>query len=203
MKIVIADYGMGNIRSLVNAFNYLGEQDVAVSDSKAEIDRADRLILPGVGNFATAMARIKDARLDEHLAEAVLGKGKPILGICLGMQLMAKSGTEGGFNPGLAFVQAMVDGFDRARIKVPHIGFNQVVPAEGSRLYRGIGAAPDFYFIHSFRMAPFAGIGQSMCQYSEAFAASFETGNIAGVQFHPELSQTNGLKLLKNFITEF
>jgi len=203
MKIVIADYGMGNIRSLVNAFNFLGKRDVSVSASKAEIDGADRLILPGVGNFATAMARIREARLDGYLAEAVLGRRKPILGICLGMQLMARSGTEGGHGPGLGLVEAVVEGFDRDRIKVPHIGFNQVVPVEGSRLYRGIGEAPDFYFIHSYRMAPLPGIGQSMCRYSESFAASFETGNIAGVQFHPELSQTNGLKLLNNFITEF
>lgn len=203
MKIVIADYGMGNIRSIVNALNFLGNTDVSVSAAKGEIDRADKLILPGVGNFSTAMSRIRDAHLDEILSEAVLSKRTPILGICLGMQLMAKSGTEGGPNRGLGFVDGIVEPFDRSRIKVPHIGFNQVSPTPGSRLYQDIGSAPDFYFIHSFRVIPQSAIGQSMCHYSEDFAASFEIGNIAGAQFHPELSQTNGLKLLNNFITGF
>lgn len=203
MKIVIVNYGMGNIRSIINSLNFIGIENIIVSDTKADIINADRLILPGVGNYSTAIRKIRESNLDEYLNETVIIKKVPILGICLGMQLMGISGTEGGLNRGLGFVDGIVDEFDRSVAKVPHIGFNQVKPMFDSRLYKGIGSNPDFYFIHSYKMLSQSLIGQSLCEYSTDFVASFEIDNIAGVQFHPELSQTNGLKLLSNFIGNF
>jgi glutamine amidotransferase len=141
--------------------------------------------------------------LDEQIKELVLNQQKPILGICLGMQLLGCSSTESGFNSGLAFVEGTVEKFCNSDLKVPHVGYNQVMPATESRLFSGIEGEPDFYFTHSFKMQTESNIGQSLCHYGEGFVASFEVNNIAGVQFHPELSQKNGLQLFKNFIELF
>lgn len=203
MKIVIVDYGMGNIRSIINALNFLGEMNITVSSHASEILAADKLILPGVGNFATAISQIKVANIDIALMEAVHIMKKPILGICLGMQLMCSSSTESGINKGLCFVDANVTEFDRNIKKVPHVGVNQVIPIANSRLFSGLGESPDFYFTHSFKMLSSVDIGQSICNYYGQFIAAFEKDNCAGVQFHPELSQTNGLMLLENFIGAF
>ncbi|ELV8627085.1 imidazole glycerol phosphate synthase subunit HisH [Vibrio cidicii] len=203
MKILILDYGMGNISSLVNAFKYLDIHDVLVSSRADDLRKSDRLILPGVGNFSTAARKALDIKLDEALSEEVLIRKKPILGVCLGMQLLGLSSTEGGSNVGLGFVSGSVDKFQTNSLRVPHVGYNQVKPHASSRLYQGLGNDPDFYFTHSYRMLSEEDIGQSLTLYGEEFIASFEIDNIAGVQFHPELSQTNGLKLLNNFIELF
>jgi imidazole glycerol-phosphate synthase subunit HisH len=203
MRIVIVDYGMGNIRSIVNALNHIGQADVVVSSSSDCILAADRIVLPGVGHFATAMEQIGSRGIDAVLEEAVLGRKKAILGICLGMQLMGASSTEGGLNRGLGLINAEVTEFDRSAVRVPHVGVNQVMPCAGSRLFEGLGDLPDFYFTHSYKMLSGDDIGQSHCEYSMRFVAAFEKANCAGVQFHPELSQTNGLKLLCNFIERF
>lgn len=203
MKIVIIDYGMGNIKSITSALKYLGVKEVTVSNELSQIMSADKLILPGVGSFAKAMTNIKDLHLDEYLKEAVLAEKKPILGICLGMQLMGKSSTEDGYTEGLEFVPGIVERFQEKDLKVPHVGFNQVSSPLASRLYDGLKESSDFYFTHSYRMHCDSDINQSYCDYEKEFVASFEVGNIAGVQFHPELSQTNGLKLLDNFLKNF
>jgi len=203
MKIVIVDYGMGNIRSIVGAIKHLGYNNVNVSDEEYELKNANRLILPGVGNFSQAMKSIKLKRLDEMLSEIVMVDKKPILGICLGMQLLSESSTENGFNEGLGFVDGKVEKFTKKNIKVPHVGYNQINIEQNSRLYHGINQNPDYYFTHSYRLQSDSDIGQSMCSYSEEFVASFESGNISGTQFHPELSQNNGIKLLKNFVENF
>lgn len=203
MKIVIVDYAMGNIPSIVSAIKHIGFNNILVSDSAEELESANRLILPGVGNFSQAMKIIQDKGLDDILSELVLIKKKPILGICLGMQLLGKSSTESGFNEGLGFVDGKVERFINSQIKVPHVGYNQVAINSQSRLYKSIQQNPDFYFTHSYKMNSGSEICQSLCNYSEDFVASFEVNNIAGTQFHPELSQQNGLKLLVNFIENF
>lgn len=203
MKLVIVDYGMGNITSIISALNYIGQDNVAVSNDTHILNDADKLILPGVGNYATAIAKIRKLNLDTQIEELVINQKKPILGICLGMQLLGCSSTESGYNSGLSLAKGVVDKFCKSELKVPHVGYNQVMPNQQSRLYTGIEGNPDFYFTHSFKMLSESSIGQSFCCYGEDFIASFELDNVAGVQFHPELSQKNGLQLLKNFIELF
>lgn len=203
MKLVIVDYGMGNLKSVMGAIHYLGYDDVSLSNELSVLQQADKLILPGVGNYARAMSSINELDLTSAIRQLVLEEKKPILGVCLGMQLMGHSSTESGFNTGLGLVDGVVESFVHKGIKVPHVGYNQVRPCSGSRLYSNILPEPDYYFTHSFRMLSDADIGKTTCFYGEEFVASFEINNIAGVQFHPELSQTNGLHLLKNFIELF
>ncbi len=203
MNVLIIDYGMGNIKSIAGALKYLGINKIKVSSHPKDIIDADKIILPGVGAFPMAMRNIKTLNLDEYLQNEVLEKKKPVLGICLGMQLMGKSSTEGGLISGLGFIDSKVEGFSDEFIKVPHIGFNQVHINKNSRLFDAIEDFSDFYFVHSYQMTSEINISQSICEYGSKFIASYELDNIAGVQFHPELSQTNGLKLLKNFLYKF
>jgi len=203
MKVLIIDYGMGNIKSIVSSLKYLGIDDISVSNELEKIKSADKLILPGVGSFAKAMNTIRELNIDKYLQDTVLIQKKPILGICLGMQLMGLSSEEDGLTDGLGFVAGKVIKFDSTNLKVPHVGFNQVHFQDTSRLYQGLKNSSDFYFTHSFKMDSDAPINQATCDYGNTFVASYELDNIAGVQFHPELSQTNGLKLLENFIKSF
>lgn len=203
MKLVIVDYGMGNLKSVMSALHYLGYDDVTLSNEISVLEQANKLILPGVGNYARAMYKINSFDLVSDIRRLVLQEKKPILGICLGMQLMGHSSTESGFNTGLGLIDGVVEEFDNKNLRVPHVGYNQVVPRKDSRLYSDLSTNPDYYFTHSFKMSSSAEIGRSDCSYGDSFVASFELDNIAGVQFHPELSQKNGLKLLKNFIELF
>jgi len=203
MKIVIVDYGMGNLKSISSAMIYLGVSEVKISSDYDELNSADKIILPGVGSFGKAMKEIKERKLDDHLKELVIEKKKPLLGICLGMQLLGLSSTEDGLNEGLGFVNAEVTKFDTVRMKVPHVGFNQVKVNTELRLYKNVPQNADFYFTHSYKMLSAASINQCTCDYNGEFIASFELDNIAGVQYHPELSQHNGLALLKNFLNSF
>lgn len=203
MKIVIVDYGMGNIKSIASVLNYLGVEDVAVSADFGILKSADKIILPGVGSFGKAMAQIKEKNLDKYLHEISVENDKPLIGICLGMQLLGASSTEDGFNEGLGFVNATCTKFENTDFKVPHVGFNQVKINNKLRIYDGFPDESDFYFTHSYKMLSEHQINQNYCNYDLDFIASFEYKNIAGVQFHPELSQKNGLKLLKNFIHKF
>jgi glutamine amidotransferase len=203
MKVTIVDYGMGNIKSIIGALKYLGVRKITVSSTLADISSADRLILPGVGSFSVAMSNIKNLNIDKYLIRVVLEEEKPILGICLGMQLMCTSSTEGGSTQGIGFINGAVERFKDADFKVPHIGFNQVNFSEDSRLFAGINNLSDFYFVHSFKLTSDININQSTCNYNGKFISSYEVGNINGVQFHPELSQTHGLKLLGNFLDNF
>ncbi len=203
MKIVIVDYGMGNIRSIVSALKFLNVHDVVVSDCLQVFEAADKIILPGVGNFAEAISQIRTKKLDEHLQKVVIEKKKPLLGICLGMQLLCLSSSEQGNNLGLGFVNGLVTKFDNCLVKVPHVGFNQVNVNPNSILFEGISDGADFYFTHSYRMHSSVDLNQSFCNYQDPFIAGFEVDNIFGVQFHPELSQFNGLRLLKNFVNNF
>jgi glutamine amidotransferase len=204
MNVVIIDYGMGNIKSIVGALKYLGVEKIIVSNKLKHLEEADKLILPGVGSFPEAMRNIKALELDQCLKYEILENKKPVLGICLGMQLMANSSTEGGVSSGLGFINAEVGKFSSMNIKVPHMGFNQVHINKNSMLFNGIENISDFYFVHSYKMTSNSQhIKQSLCEYGSKFIASYEMNNIAGVQFHPELSQTNGLKLINNFLDKF
>jgi glutamine amidotransferase len=203
MTIAIVDYGMGNIRSIRTTLDYLGVSDVIVSSDPEVLKNSDKLILPGVGSFGKAMAQIRERNIDTCLTELALHGKKPILGICLGMQLMGHSSTEDGINLGLGFVNGIVTKFDSTRIKVPHVGFNQVKINNNLKLYNGFKDEADFYFTHSYKMTSEEDINQCYCEYEDNFVASFEQDNIAGVQYHPELSQHNGLNVLKNFLQNF
>jgi len=203
VKVAIVDYGMGNMRSIASALKYINVRDIVISSNEKELSKSDKLILPGVGSFRSAMKLIKDRGLDATLNELVIQQEKPVLGICLGMQLLGVSSDEDGVNQGLGFIDGVVDVFNRENVKVPHVGFNQVVLKYPSLLYKDMQDTLDFYFVHSHKMTANSGIGQNFCNYGESFVASFEKGNIAGTQFHPELSQKNGLNVLKNFLALF
>jgi glutamine amidotransferase len=204
MKLVIVDYGMGNIKSLVSTLIYLGVEEVALGSEYEILNSADKIILPGVGSFGKAISQIRQKNIDKYLNEIVLEKKKPLLGICLGMQLLGTSSTEDGYNEGLGYVNGHVIKFDNSLVKVPHVGFNQVKVNNKLKLYNDFNDEPtDFYFTHSYRMSSNYDINQCNCNYQDDFIASFENNNITGVQFHPELSQFNGLRLLKNFIDNF
>ena len=198
--VVVIDYGMGNLFSVESALRYLGAH-VTLSTDPDVVANAGRVILPGVGSFRLAMERIRGAHLDAAILE-VVKRGDRLLGICLGMQLLGSASSEDGETPGLSLIPNRVDLFDtRLGMKVPHIGFNSVIPTDRTGLFAELPESPDFYFVHSYRMAvndithPHA-----TCEYGERFLAAFDAGNVQGAQFHPEKSQSNGLQVLRNFV---
>jgi len=200
MKVVIVNYGMGNIYSVQSALNFLGFES-EYSDDREKILNADKIILPGVGSFRKAMENIISKGLKNPIKEAVEIKGKPILGICLGMQLLGLSSTEDGLTKGLELFDGIIERFeDKHNLKIPHIGYNEITPPKDSVLFHNLSAGSDFYFVHSYRMTSQITKGITTCSYGEKFIAAYEQKNVFGTQFHPEKSQTNGLILLKNFL---
>ncbi len=204
--IAIVDYGMGNLRSIANAFEALGEQ-VAIVKEPSALAAADAIVVPGVGAFGDGMANLKKAGFLETLRAEVIGKKKPYLGICLGMQFLAERGLEHGEHAGFGWVKGVVRKIQPKdqRIKVPHMGWNDVAVRERADpvLFGGLGTGPVFYFVHSYFLEPAEsekGTVSSTCWHGEDVVASIRKGNIFGVQFHPEKSQKAGLRLLKNFI---
>lgn len=202
-SVTIVDYGMGNIQSIVAAITHLGYEAQLYSDPD-EILRSEIIILPGVGSFPSAMGAVKDRGIDLALREAFLRGGSKILGICLGMQLLAESSTEDGGSQGLGIFPGAVERFGptiAASLPIPHVGFNSVTSPADSVLFRGLGPQTDFYFVHSFRISRHSSTGLLATSiYGEGFVAAFEMGNLFGTQFHPEKSQSNGLRLLSNFL---
>ncbi len=203
MKLVIIDYGMGNLYSLKSTIEHLGSSDVTISNNISVINQASKLFLPGVGSFVKAMNKIKMLKLDKILNDLIIKKKIPILGICLGMQLLCNSSDEDGGAEGLGFIEAECKKFNFTNLKVPHVGFNQVELNINAKINEGFNGKNDFYFTHSYKVQSNQDINCSFCNYGGDFIASFEKENIIGTQFHPELSQTNGLKLLKNFLENF
>ena len=203
--VVIVDYGMGNIWSVFSALRYLGVEPTVSGDHNV-VKSANTLVLPGVGSFRKAMETLKVKGLADALGEAVLIKRRKILGICLGMQLFADRSSEDGLCDGLGFFGGAVERFTPKEVgglKVPHVGFNVVIPPAQSGLFKGVSSAADFYFVHSYRLLPSGLSGyETLCRYGVEFLAAYEQENIYATQFHPEKSQTNGLRLLANFIKE-
>ncbi len=200
-KTVIVDYGLGNIYSVMGALDYLGVKSDVTCEAE-EIKHADMLILPGVGSFKTAMRYLEVRGIADALKEAVLIRQTKILGICLGLQLMAEYGDEDGGCSGLGFIQGNVTRFNAKNgLKVPHVGFNQVRFAAQSLLSSGIENEADCYFVHSYRLEIGERLGfSSLCDYGGDFIAAYEYNNIFATQFHPEKSQTTGLKIVANYI---
>lgn len=202
-RVTIVDTGLSNIWSVLNAFEFLGARVDVCSDASS-LASADVLVLPGVGSYRQAMARLTETRIDEAIRECAENNARKILGICLGMQLLATTSTEDGVTSGLGIIPANVEAFTSSEVlgsKIPHIGFNSVRPPRNSILFAGLSGNPDFYFVHSYRVLP-AGLPDSiaLCNYGIDFAATYEHKNIYATQFHPEKSQANGLHLLKNFL---
>ncbi|HET7589614.1 MAG TPA: imidazole glycerol phosphate synthase subunit HisH [Solirubrobacterales bacterium] len=196
-RIAILDYGMGNLRSVEKALEHVGVTAVIANDVD-QVRAADGLILPGVGAFPRAMERIRSLGLDELIAER-RGEGVPILGICLGLQLLFEASTELGGADGLGLLDGPVGELEAEGLKVPHIGWEPVRWERESRLTDGIPSETPFYFVHSFAPRPSAGELLGSAVYGHRFACAAERGNVFGVQFHPEKSSSAGLRLLSNF----
>ncbi len=196
-QIVVLDYGMGNLRSVEKALERVGARATIGADPD-QVHDADGLVLPGVGAFPRAMERIRATGLDVLIAERAAA-GTPILGICLGLQLLFERSEELGGAAGLGLLPGEVTALDAPGLKVPHIGWAPVRWERESRLTDGIDSETPFYLVHSFvaRATPADTLGTA--EYEERFAAAAERGNVFGVQFHPEKSSAAGLRLLANF----
>jgi len=197
--ITVVDIGIGNIGSVLKALQSLGAKTM-LSKNPEHFNTASKILLPGVGAFGAGMEALRAHGLVQPLRAAALERKVPFLGICMGMQLLAEKGEahEGlGIVPGARVVE-----LDRAKCKiVPHMGWNNLENSSGNPLLQGLAEKPDFYFVHSFHLvgAP-ADFQVSYCDYGGPVAATVARGNIFGAQFHPEKSQANGLKFLKNFL---
>jgi imidazole glycerol-phosphate synthase subunit HisH len=196
-RIAILDYGMGNLRSVEKALEHVGVT-ARVTSEAGEVRAADGVILPGVGAFPRAMERVRELGLDELIHER-RDAGIPILGICLGLQLLFDSSSELGGASGLAMFPGRVDALDAPGLKVPHIGWAPVRWERESRLTEGIASETPFYFVHSFAPRPGEEELLGSAEYGTRFACAAERDNVFGVQFHPEKSSAAGLRLLSNF----
>jgi glutamine amidotransferase len=201
-KIVIVDYGMGNTNSVKKQIEKT-TKSVIISSKIDDILTATKLILPGVGHFQTAMSNLKSNHLIDPLNKAVLELKTPILGICLGMQLMTNHSEEGN-KDGLSWVDGNIKYFDfknNAHYKRPHMGWNQIKHNKRSSLLNNIGEEEEYYFVHSYYMVS-NDRNDILCstEYEIEFTSAFEKNNIFGVQFHPEKSHSAGEKMIKNFI---
>jgi len=197
-EIALVDYGMGNRRSVQKAFEHVGGR-IRVTSDLGEIRRAPGIVLPGVGAFPRAMENLGELGLGEVLLERARA-GVPLLGICLGMQLLFERSSELGGAAGLGLLPGHVDGLKTAGRRLPHIGWNVVRWRRGSSLTAGLPAGAAFYHVHSFVARP-ADAGEELgsAEYGESFASAVERDNVCGVQFHPEKSSRDGLRLLANF----
>lgn len=200
--IVIVDYGLGNLFSVLKAFQLLGA-NVKISSDPADLQGAERIVLPGVGAFGDGMRYLREKGIDEALRKEVQEKKKPFLGICLGLQFLGDVGLEFGEHKGLGWIAGSVRKLEVEKLGLcmPHIGWNAVDFLKDSALFKGVKSGSDFYFLHSYQL---------VCENSEDLVATadyggpvtaaIERGNIFAVQFHPEKSQQKGLKILENFM---
>lgn len=198
MKVAIVDYGMGNVASVQKALRHLGYDSTITADTAA-LENASFIILPGVGSFKAGMDNLRATGLVEVLNREVLEKGKPFLGICLGMQLLATTGTEPHENPGLGWIEGTQTHIEAGQLRIPHLGWNEIDVKRGN-VFDNIPSR-DFYFIHSYHFVvknPAEVI--ATVHYGSDLAAVVGRDNIFATQFHPEKSQTAGLQLLKNIL---
>lgn len=205
MNIGIVNISPGNVGSVASAFRFYG-QDVLLMNDPRQIQGCDLVVLAGVGHFQSASRTLRESGFAEALGEAVLTRGKPVLGICLGMHLFADLGSEGGENPGLGWISGRVlriESPDPSRpLRVPHMGWNTVTPRDET-LFRRMRSR-SFYFMHSYHFLPDdpAVVSAVTDHGGLELVAAVRRGNIYGVQFHPEKSQGDGLRLLRNLIEE-
>ena len=202
--IVILDYDMGNVGSIQNILNKIGQKDVLISRETDAIDKADKLVLPGVGAFDTGMNNLKKYNLVEPIIDFVQNKKKPLLGICLGMQLLGR-GSEEGSEKGLGLIP-----FDNIRFqldhnyKIPHMGWNSIeIVNKNIPIVKNLEQRQRYYFVHSYH-AKCDNVDNILmtCEYGYSFAAAVVKEKVYGVQFHPEKSHQFGMLLLKNFVEE-
>lgn len=201
--IVIVDYGMGNLMSVYRKVKQISS-NVIISSNPAELKKADKIIIPGVGHFGSGVKKLKDYHLWDEINFQVINKQKLILGICLGMQLMAKSSEEGDVD-GFGWIDGKIVKFfniDRLKYKIPHMGWNTLSSLSDSPLLKGITHDSEFYFVHSYYLpsqSDKSSIGKT--EYIVEFDSVIAKDNVFGTQFHPEKSHMDGFKILKNFIT--
>lgn len=197
MRVTVVDYKAGNLTSVVKALRYLGAEIEVTDTDTALIERAERIVLPGVGHFA-ATERL-DAIGMTSAIRAAIARGNPFLGICVGMQWLFAGSTEAPNQPGLGHFGGSCARFPECGQKVPHVGWNSMEPRAGSRLLAGVHPGEHVYFTHSFR-APVTADTCAVTTYIEPFAAAIERDNVMGVQFHPEKSSATGLRILRSFL---
>jgi glutamine amidotransferase len=198
-QVAIIDYGVGNLRSVEKAFAATGCDALLTSDAD-QLRAAERLVLPGVGAFAACMEALSERGFDELVQERVT-KGTPLLGVCVGMQMLFEESEEFGRTPGLGLLPGRVRRFN-GDLVVPQVGWNQISQRSAHGLFSGIPDQAFFYFVHSYYCEPDdpeVVVGET--EYGAPYASVVAQGNVCGVQFHPEKSQTAGLRLLSNFAT--
>jgi glutamine amidotransferase len=203
MSIAVVDYGSGNLRSVAKALIRVAGDDVMVTSDPEVVRKAERIVLPGVGAFADCMRGLDSLPgMHQALQEQVIEAGRPFLGICVGMQLMAEWGREHGDTQGLGWIKGEVVALDPAdpSLKVPHMGWNQLIIRRAHPLLAGIGEGAHAYFVHSYRFAAEEARICAETDYGGPVAALVGRDNLAGTQFHPEKSQAVGLKLIANFL---
>lgn len=201
MTVLVVDYGMGNLASARRALEECGAR-VLVSDEPRDVRQAERLVVPGVGAFPQAMQRLNERGWTEAIRQAALDDGIPVLGVCLGMQLLADEGEEVEPTAGLGLVPGRITRLaPAAGERVPHVGWNEVVPVGEPPLFAGIPAGSDFYFVHSFHFAAASADDVlATTPYAGGFVSAVGRGRVLGTQFHPEKSSRAGFRLLRNFL---
>lgn len=202
-KVAIVDYEMGNLDSIARAVEECGGRPV-ITSNRSDFKTASNIILPGVGSFAHGIANIHKLGLYETLNEEIMNQGTPCLGICLGMQLFATKGFEGGETKGLAWIDGEVRKLEpkQSGSRIPHIGWNKVTFDRPSLLFKDIPSGKDFYFVHSYHfVCKDENHILASTPYCGHFASAIYKNNIFGVQFHPEKSQRFGLQLIRNFLS--
>jgi glutamine amidotransferase len=198
--IGVLDFAVGNIMSIMNALKHADINCLRVTQS-SQFSKCSHLILPGVGSFASGMKKLLLSDLHQELNHEVVDKGKPILGICLGMQMLCDVSYEYGTHKGLGMIHGRVVKLESKKfgVPLPHIGWSEVRSENDLQLLAGIDLEADFYFVHSFHMEPYGDVKTGVSQHGVDFVSVVESGNIFGTQFHPEKSQSSGIKLLTNF----
>ena len=199
--IGIVDYNMGNLASVINAFAKVGA-DATLESDPAKLSQYDKLILPGVGAYGDAMEHLKENGMDEAVI-AFAATGKPLLGICLGMQLLFESSEEFGETQGLGLIPGKVVAFDENKfdhhLKVPHMGWNELFQTKETAIFDGLDKDFYLYFVHSYHAVCDDQYAIGKTHYGYAFVSAVQNGNIYGIQPHPEKSHENGLKIIENF----